>query len=183
MRRYVSTFLLVLLGLGVSQTMGQSSRLQDHPGYVDFGSIEDQLGVEANIQVSVKGALLKLVSAAASVEDQEFADLIDGLKAIQVTGFSADEYGDEIFEEARQLARSFSKNLEKDWDQVARVREKGEHVYVYVRDIDDIIQGMTVMVIGDSDGEAVFVNIVGTIDPAQIGRIGRKFKVNVLEDL
>jgi len=183
MRRYVSIFLLVLMGLGVNQVKGQSSRLQDHPGYVDFDSIEDDLGVEANIQVSVKGALLKLVSAAARVEDEEFADLVNGLKAIRVTGFSADEYGHEVFDSARDLAKGFSDNLKRDWDQVAMVREKGENVYVYLRDIDDIIQGMVVMVVDDKDGEAIFVNIVGRIDPEQIGRIGQKFDVDVLEEL
>ena len=46
----------------------------------------------------------------------------------------------------------------------------------------DNIDGLVVMVVSDDD-EAVFVNVVGTIDPAQIGRIGHSFRIDALDDI
>jgi hypothetical protein len=44
-------------------------------------------------------------------------------------------------------------------------------VRVYVKMKDKLMTGMTVMVIDES--EAVFINIAGSIDPAQLGRVAR----------
>ena len=46
-----------------------------------------------------------------------------------------------------------------------------------------VIAGMVVMVVSPEDDETVFVNIVGQIDPEQIGRIGRKFDIDPLDEM
>ena len=33
----------------------------------------------------------------------------------------------------------------------------------------------------EEDGEATFVNIVGNVDPAKIGRIGRSFDIDAMD--
>jgi hypothetical protein len=47
--------------------------------------------------------------------------------------------------------------------------------------INDGIVGLCLMV--ESDEDAVFINIVGDIDPGALGRLGRKFNIVPLEDL
>ena len=64
-----------------------------------------------------------------------------------------------------------------------RVRDDEEHVHVYVRVNDEVIAGMMVMVISSDDGETYFLNIVGDINPEQIGRIGRRFDIEPLDDM
>jgi hypothetical protein len=63
---------------------------------------------------------------------------------------------------------------------VARIREDENEVYLYVKEHGEEIDGLTAMVISE-EGEAVFVNIVGHIDPSQIGRIGRRFDIDELD--
>jgi hypothetical protein len=52
-----------------------------------------------------------------------------------------------------------------------------------IRSTADQIDGLTVLVVNPGDNETVFVNIVGAIRPEEIGRIGRRFRINALEDL
>jgi len=63
------------------------------------------------------------------------------------------------------------------------LREKrGENVYVHLKMGETLLQGITVMAV--EEGESVtFVNIVGEIDPEQIGRLGRKFDIHELDEL
>ena len=64
-----------------------------------------------------------------------------------------------------------------------RVREEDEDVHIYMLPgKGDNIDGLVVMVVTDDD-EAVFINVVGTIDPVQIGRIGHSFRIDALEDI
>jgi hypothetical protein len=48
--------------------------------------------------------------------------------------------------------------------------------------VKDRIAGLVVMAVEPGD-EAAFVNIVGDIDPAQIGRLGRKFDIEPLDSI
>ena len=61
------------------------------------------------------------------------------------------------------------------------VRDDDEHVHIHVRVYEGVIVGMMVMVVSPDDDESVFLNIVGEINPEQIGRIGRKFDIEPLD--
>ena len=47
--------------------------------------------------------------------------------------------------------------------------------------IDGHMEGMTVMVVDDE--EAVFVNVIGQLNPAELAQVMDKFDVNVALDL
>ncbi len=80
----------------------------------------------------------------------------------------------------RDRTSEMSKRLKADgWETVVKVREDDEFVDMFLKTNGDVIEGMVVMVI-DEDDEAVFVNIIGEIDPEQIGRLGNKFNVGGL---
>ncbi len=65
---------------------------------------------------------------------------------------------------------------------LVRAREKGEvtQVYWFPGGKDDI-RGLVVMAVGDDD-EAAFINIVGSIRPAEIGRIVRVIHIDSMDD-
>ncbi|MEX0601036.1 MAG: DUF4252 domain-containing protein, partial [Rhodothermales bacterium] len=77
-----------------------------------------------------------------------------------------------------------AKELEaQGWETVVRVREEDQRVNVYMKVRDDVIAGLVVMVLEPDDEEgAVFVNIVGDINPEQIGRIGRALDIDPLSN-
>lgn len=156
--------------------------LERDPGFVDLVTIESWFDSEPNVVVNIKGALLNLVAEASRYEDPELADLLRKLKAIQVRGFTMrrTDFG-AVEERTADLARHLEAS---GWDTVVRVREvdNGERVDVFVRVANDAIAGMMVMVVDSYEDETFFVNIVGEIDPAQIGRIGRTFDIDPLRD-
>jgi len=173
--------LCAVITLAFAGTAWAQDDLRQDPGYIDLDTIEDWFDREASIIVNVKGALLKLVAEASRYEDPELADLLHKLKSVQVRGYDLRRVD---FEDVQERTRTLARRLENEgWDTVVRVRDDDEDVNIHVRVDDGAIAGMFVMVISPDDDETVFVNIVGQIDPEQIGRIGRKFDIDPLDDM
>ena len=147
-------------------------------GYVNLealGNLDDLIGKKPSIEVNVEGALMKLVAEASRMEDPELADLLLKLRGVYVLGYDvslADR--DPVKERANLMG---DRLVAQGWDSVVRVRDEDEHVQMFVRFVNDSVSGIVVMSIEKDSEETVFVNIVGDIDPAQIGRIGRKFNI------
>lgn len=183
MRNLLRIVMLVCFGVAVfsAPPLAAQPLIEDQPGYVAFDVLSELVDVEPHIEILLKGSLLRLAAEASRAEDEELAELLLGLKAIRVEGYRLGYSRRELAEKLRSAARSISKDLRnRGWYRVARVREEENEVYLYVKENGDEIDGLTAMVINE-DGEAVFVNIVGQIDPSQIGRIGRKFDIDELD--
>ncbi len=177
-RMLMSAALLCLFAFSAS---AQEQALDREPGYLDFGNIEAWFGEEASVEVNVKGALLRLVAEASRGEDPDLATLLSRLKAVQVRVYNLTP---EEAKSATLRARDLGKRLERTgWETVARVREEDEDVHMYVKSGARTIEGLMVMVLSPGEQETVFVNIVGDIDPAEIGRIGRKFNIHPLDGM
>lgn len=174
----------MLLVIGCAAVAMAAEEYKRHPGYVDFEKMEVFGETDATIEVILKGSLLDLIAGPIRKDDPELADMISKLLYIHVQAFPLDELDIESLE---KKVRSVSKELENSgWEVVVRVRDRreDEQVYIYIlpNKSDQIISGLVVMVIGD-DEEAVFINIVGDLDPAKIGKIGDTFDIHELEDL
>lgn len=174
--RILSLFLLAaLLAL---PARAQRDALADEPGYVDLVEIERWFDRDARIEVNVQGPLLKLVTEAAKYEDPDLAAMLRHIKAIQVRGY---DLRPSELEDVEAHARSLGRVLKgRGWDTVARVRDDDERVEMFVKVRGDAMEGLMVMVLSPGDDETVFVNIVGEIDPEQIGRLGSRFGVSGL---
>ncbi|UCG53042.1 MAG: DUF4252 domain-containing protein [Candidatus Latescibacterota bacterium] len=173
--RYVAFVLALTLGIGLLiPSAAPAAPEKDYTkmrGYVDFESMKIFGDMEATVEVYLKGALLAIAREAVGEEDPELRDLLSKIELIRVQVFELeDRFSDQVIEKTKALAKQLDK---KGWEIAVRVRERDEHVYVYLLPgKNDDIDGMVVMAIEDDD-EAVFVNIVGKIDPTQLGRIGR----------
>jgi hypothetical protein len=181
--------LFVAFSLLGSVVFAQTSETyKEHPGYVDFGSFEQFQNAATVVEVSIKGPLLKFVSKAAAHEDPELSDLIDKLLLIRVNVFSIE---DNQLDTVNGIIQNVSKTLSSaQWERMVRVQQEGEHVEVYMQFGEaDSLTGLAVMAVGDNknrEGEnlqAVFVNIVGTINPAQLGKLSAKFNIPELDRL
>ena len=167
--------------LALAGTAWAQDDLKNDPGYVDLDVIEAWFDKEPSIIVNVKGALIDLVAEASRYEDPELADLLHKLKSVQVRGYRLNWVD---FEEVQGRVSTMARRLEsRGWDTVVRVRDDDEDVNVHIRVDDGAIAGMFVMVISPDEDETVFVNIVGQIDPEQIGRLGRKFDIEPLDGM
>lgn len=167
---------IALLFLAV--TSGLAQRLEDQPGYLPIEELDlfprDKLSVEINLE----GALLRMVAAATRLEDPEFSAVMSSLKSIQVQVFPLAGIDEGAIKS--KLGRAVRWLEERGWRPTVRVREGGEETYIYLKETEGKIDGLSLFSMTPGE-EAVAINIVGRIDPAQIGRVGQSLHIPQLE--
>jgi len=167
-----------LLSPVAAQDTTQNVRAQ--PGYVDFGSVESWFDADATVEINLKGSLLNLVASASEHSDPEFSQLVRSLSAIQVRGFPTQGVSSQVLEDR---ARRLTSMLEdQGWERALYVQEAGETSHIYVRRTGEDIAGLTLLST-NPDSESVFVNIVGSIRPEQIHKLGRELEIERLENV
>lgn len=181
--KWINTVILGVTALAIlaSPAMSDNDRkLKKHPGYVDFSAAE-MFEDEAKVEVYLREPLLKLASKFMKEEDPELYGILSKLMLVRVQVFDINRAQ---VTKAQEITDKTSKDLDsKGWERIVRVREEDEHVDVYLRPSDDFekVLGIAVMVVSADDDEAVFVNIVGEINPEDIGRLGEHFDIHDLE--
>jgi uncharacterized protein DUF4252 len=135
----------------------------------------DKLSVEINLE----GPLLLMVASATKKDDPDFSRLMSGLKAIRVQVFPMKDSGG-----AGALRPKIDRAVrwleDRGWHSTVRVRDKGEETYIYLKEADGQIVGLTILAL-DPDEDAALINIVGKLDPAEIGRLGRDLDIQPLQ--
>ena len=169
-------------GLGSSVLALESDGEKDYsqlPGYVDIQGLGIFTEEDATVEVYLHDALLAMVAEMARHAEPELSEVLAGLQLVRVQRYRMD---DDQLDKVNEKTRAMAKELEKaDWTRVVRIREQDEIVYVYFKLGETMVHGVTVMVIEEYEGFATFVNIVGDIDPAQVGKLGRKFNIDALD--
>lgn len=175
-------YALLLFAVAVGPTSAWASTpLEERPGYIDFSALGlfDGPEPEANMEIYLKKPLLEVMAAATHFEDEELANMLEALELICVRAYQKEE--DAAHDYERVAARLKALTLPDDWERVVQVRENDERMQFYVRPADEAIVGL--LVLADSPGELVFINLVGSLDLAQVGRIGRKFNIAPLDSM
>jgi hypothetical protein len=177
-KKYMIILIIVLMLPIYAFTQEDYSK---YPGYVDLSDIEEFKDSEATVEVFITKPLLSLVAAAtSSSEDPSFSNLLKGLALIRVETFGVE---DKDTEKVKKIIQKVSKKLTKEkWSRIVRVREKKELVEIYIKPDGAKVSGLLVMSL-EPDNEAVFVNIVGSIDMDQLGKLSRKFDIPQLDSL
>lgn len=153
--------------------IAQEDELKDLPGYVDFGDLSLTYG-EPKITINLGGTMLNFVGMMSSSDSPETSEMISKLKGIRVQIYSIEENA----EVARnQFGDTKSSLKSSGWEPIVQVNEDDEQVLVYMKAIDGHMEGMTVMVVDEE--EAVFVNVIGQLNPAELAQVMDKFDVNV----
>ena len=174
MNKFVIGIVCALLAL---PAMAQEDELKDLAGYVDFGDLSITYG-EPKITINLGGTMLNFVGMMTNSENPETSEMISKLKGIRVQIYSLDENT----EAARdQFGKTKSSLKSSGWEPIVQVNEDDEQVLVYMKMVEGNMEGMTVMVVDDE--EAVFVNVIGQLNPAQLGKVMDRFDVNVDLDL
>lgn len=138
----------------------------DDPGYVDFGAVSSLLGQAPEVNINFGSAMLSVFAQGMRESDSTLADLLGGLRGLRVMVFEnvsgpvAREYAEAT---ALELAAT-------GWEQALTVRETDTNVDLFLRSANDEIRGLAIMVT-ETDGSAVFINVVGRLDPATLGRL------------
>ena len=167
-----------LAGLVSLSAMAQTNDLESLPGYVDFGNLDAIYG-EPRVMINIGGPLMKLLSAAAAAsEDQEAAAMMQGLEGVRINVYDTAGNTEPALD---QMNRAKAALQAEQWQPIIQVREEGEDVQMFTRLDGEIMQGMAIMVVNAE--EAVFLNILGAIDPAQVGKVMEQLNVDVDVDV
>lgn len=175
-------YALLLFAVAVGPTSAWASPpLEKQPGYIDFSSLGlfDGPEPETSIEIYLKDPLLELVAAATRFEDPELADMLEALYLIRVNVYHKE--GQDTSYDYENISARLSTLTLPDWERVVQVREPDQRVQFYVRTEDETIVGL--LVLAGNPSEFVCINIVGLLDIAQVGRIGRKFDIEPLDSI
>lgn len=144
-------------------------------GYVDFGNLTELFGQEPKVEVMLGGPLVTFLAEASRQEDPELAKMLEGLTAISVNVY---ELGEGDRQAARERVETLAQRLrDQQWQRTVKVNEGDSRVQMFMRTDGNQIAGLALMVLG-GDSEAVFINVVGDVDPAALGKLAGKFGVS-----
>ena len=172
----LTSILIVVFTLSL---FAQSGDITKEPGYVDFGDLakfEKSTGVT---EVILDEDLLSVLAEISNEEDPNIMEILNGLKLEKANVFEVKE-GNKSELEATVNGID-TKLMRSNWKRIVRTRSDDEIANVYIKQNNNKqIIGLVVTSVDDDD-EAAFVNIVGTIDLATIGRLGKQFNIPQLE--
>lgn len=183
MRRNTA-IVVCLTCLTVSAALAADPDARKLPGFVDGSAFadlatEDSSLVEVNLGKSLLRALARSGDEGNThTEENSIFRQLDSIQAYIV----------ELEKDPARTARAekMVKDIETrllgaGWESLARVREKDERVVVLVRNNDETIDGLTVLVFDRGESEVVFVNIAGKIDLAKLGEVSAKLDIPGLD--
>ncbi len=176
MKKLFILAVIILITSLVDTSTAYASDITQERGYVDFSNLDSVYG-EPKVMVNLNKTMLGFISKI-NMADPDSAELISKLKAVRVQIYSIKNDD----QPALDLIAKVSKDiLTKNWLPIVSVNEEGEKVKVFTKITDDIMDGLVVMVINSKrkTREAVFINIVGEIDPAQINRVTESLNIDV----
>lgn len=162
--------------------------LRKEPGYFDFGQLPEFTNEEPMVEVRLTQPLLQWAGGLAGEEDPDMADMMKGLKLVNVRVYRCDER--QAAGMRKRSDRWSTELLSRKWEQIVKVVDGKDRANVYVKmedgasgeASDPMLAGMTVVAIGEDD-EAVFVNVVGRFRFSQVSKIGRHFDIPHMDEL
>ena len=172
-----STFLLFIFLL--VNVFAQSTDVTEEPGYVNFGSLTEFESSTGVTEVILDEDLLSALAEISTEEDPNVMEVLKGLKLVRANVFEVTESNKSELE--AKVISIDSKLMSANWKRIVKTRSDDEIANIYIKqNHDKHIVGLVVTSIGDDD-EAAFVNIVGTIDLATIGKLGKQFNIPHLD--
>lgn len=175
---FKTVLVAVLTVFFIRPVMAQEDELKDLPGYVDFGNLAATYG-EPKITINLGGSMLNFVSAMTSSENPETSEMISKLKGIRVQVFGTEDIENVASLDAtmKQFDKTRKDLRSSGWEPIVQITEENQRVLVFIKMIESNMQGMTVMVVDNE--EAVFVNVIGQLNPSELGRVMDTFDVDV----
>lgn len=181
-KRIVSFALLATAGL--ASALGAEAPppldMTGVPGFVDAGELDlydrpENIAVEVNLE----GPLVRFMAELVKGGDPELSEALGKIRSFRFRLFQPKP--DEVADIRRRITRATQRLEKRRWQRVLVVADEGNKSYLYIKTEGESIIGLVVLFLDDED-QFGFINLAGEIDPAQIGRIGQHYDIDVLED-
>jgi hypothetical protein len=159
--------------------LAQSTDVTNEPGYVDFGDFSALENTTNVTEIILDEDLLSVLATMSDESDPNIMAILNGLKLVKANVY---EISDDNMDLLRQRINEVDSKLSNsDWKRIVKTRSEDELANVYIKlNGNKKIVGLAVTNF-EKDGEAAFVNIVGNIDLATIGKLGKKFGIPQLD--
>jgi hypothetical protein len=177
--KMLKSCLIILFISFLSVSFAQKGDVTKEPGYVDFGNMVEFENSTGVTEVTLDEDLLSTLAEISTEEDPNVMAVLNGLKLVKANVYEVNEDNKEDLQS--KINSIDSKLSGTNWKRIVKTRNENEIANIYIK------QGSNKKIVGlvvtslDSSGEAAFVNIVGTIDLATIGKLGKKFDIPQLE--
>ena len=168
--------LAVALMTSALPALAGDEALASKAGYLDFSVLAADYG-EPRVSINLGSSLLRLVSVMQH-DDPVAEAALRNLESIRVNVY--DTHGDSMAAEDR-MAIASKALAAASWEQIVRVREPEKRVDIYVKHDDEVVNGVAVMSVDDE--EAVFINILGEINPEELSMVMDTVDMDVDIDL
>lgn len=148
-------------------------------GQIDFADLSAYYG-EPKVEINLSASLMSMIGSFAKSEDPEVGQILSNLQSIKVRVYNLNGQ----LEKANLTIDSVSKELKADnWETLVTVNdnEDNQKVRIFSKSTNEVIDGVVVMVVSPEKelGEAVFINIVGQIDPNKIAKITDNLDIDI----
>ncbi len=159
--------------------LAQSADVTKEPGYVDFGDFTSLENTTNVTEIILDEDLLSVLATMSDENDPNIMAILNGLKLVRANVYEiSDDNKDLLRERINEVDAKLSNS---NWKRIVKTRSEDEMANVYIKlNNDKKIVGLAVTNF-EKDGEAAFVNIVGNIDLATIGKLGKKFGIPQLD--
>ncbi len=149
-------------------------------GQIDFADLTNHYG-DPKVEINLNTSLMKMIGGFADkTEDPEVANVLANLESIKVRVYNLNGK----LKKASSTVDRVGRQLKKDnWETLITVNnnEDNQKVRVFSKSTRKVIDGVVVMVVSPEKegGEAVFINIVGEIDPDNIAKVTESLDINI----
>lgn len=151
------------------------------PGYVDLGTFTAPANGGQFVEVNLKGNLLAMAARIAAHEEPEVGELLRGIESIRVNVVGVNDANRTELTERIQSIRSGLTT--GGWERLVTVQQDKQDVGVFIKTRGaDSISGVVVTVM-DGNQQAVFVNVVGDINPDKLAELGEHFGIDPLKKI
>lgn len=157
----------------------QTTDVTNEPGYVDFGDFSAFENSTKVTEVILDEDLLSVLATMSDADDPNIMAILNGIKLVKANVYEiSDDNKNRLRERINEVDSKLSNTK---WKRIVKTRGEDEIANVYIKlNSDKKIIGLAVTNY-EQNGEAAFVNIVGNIDLATIGKLGKKFGIPQLE--
>ena len=168
---------LMPLILFVLPTLASAQFDTGHPGYFPIEDLDLFPEEAINLEINLTGTMLEFIALATGEEEPELARLVENLESIRVRGAEIDSLDRERLRSG--IAATVDRLADSGWTSMVRIREEGEEIHVFFKEKNGEMQGLTVLSL--EEDEAMLINLVGGIDPTQLGRLASGLDLPQLE--
>lgn len=152
-------------------------------GFVDGSALGRLAGEDSElVEIHLGPALLGAIARGAK-NDPDAAALLGGLRSVSAYIVGLDGDADRTAKATKLFGALEEQLLRDGWERLARVREKGDRVNVFVLGSGAAVEGLVVLVFDKDDGQVVFANLAGSLDLAKLGSIQDALDVPGLDEL